>query len=262
MEITSESARWRDDAREEQPSQQPMRQSAKPIDRRRPSNDQKRVRREMQRRTAACDSSCVACGCVGRAVTASGSPACGSCGSLSVTATRFQSPVATADGKVLINQGDQIRTPTGQTITVNKVRRHETSGDHYYLDTDAGTSVVPYSTAFDMVSQSGNQSQEALPGTGVPGGNSNNMPFNPQAGGEAGSTETPTQCPSCGRKGTLNRKGGKYQCSSCGASANPTGGAGMNFSDSTQQIRSSINDPRSAIARHASTVLIDQKETL
>lgn len=174
-------------------------------------------------------------------------------------ATQFQTNVATSDGRPLLNPGDSIRTPTGQTMRVNQVRRHETSRDHYYLDTDAGTTIVPWSTQFDVVPS--NQQQQAIPGPGIPDANTNSLPMNPQAGGASGSNNAATEvCPVCGSKGSLARRGDKYACSRCGYSE--AYGQGMAFSDSPQQLRSaSLNDPRSVVARRAADLIDQQKET-
>lgn len=214
-------------------------------------------------------------GCACSMITASNDPipTCQACKSQEFTkqATQFQTNVATADGRMLLQRGDSIRTPTGQTMKVNDVRRHETSKDHYYLDTDAGTTVVPYSTAFEVVPS--NQRQQPLPGFGTPGGNSNELPF---SGGEGTNSPVPSKrgpgvsnsapssdCPVCGGKNTLHQQGDKYACSRCGYQENFIGGGpggGMSFSDSPQTIRQSTLDTRSVVARRASNVANQHKE--
>jgi predicted RNA-binding Zn-ribbon protein involved in translation (DUF1610 family) len=397
------SAKWRhDDAADDAPVQQPMREATKPVQRRNPTADQKRVRREMARKTAAddrgrthdicsncgeaihdaggidpnlpwvhehsgnskCDvdqpadavmlqgvemseaspmyhqssidragdRECQACGHTGAPVLADTGPACRRCGSYSLKrspykpqpsrdaasvpaqgdyarsaakascencgksitstigdklctecrlslgdekpedktaglrteATQFQTNVATSDGRVLLQPGDNIRTPTGQTMKVNQVRRHETSRDHYYVDTDAGTTVVPWSTNFEVVPQ--NQRQQELPGFGVPGANSNALPFDPETSGSSNQPSSPNSCPVCGTKGSMRRSGNKYICSKCGYSENYMGGRGdqgMAFTDSPQVIMQNraSKDHRSVVARRAAEMLDQMKET-
>lgn len=206
--------------------------------------------------------SCRACGHCGQ-----GRGSCALCGSTAVVeaeiakqATQFDRNVATSDGRVLINPGEQIRTPTGQTVTVNNVRRHETSRDHYYLDTDMGTTLVPWSTNFQVVPS--NTRQQELPGYGNPGGNANEMPLSGQNSGHP-SNQAPqgiaTKCPVCG--GSLQQRGDKYQCSRCGYTDQYGGPGGQEFSNATQKFVSSRRDTRSAIARRATEVLDQMKET-
>lgn len=182
------------------------------------------------------------------------------------TATRFETNVASADGRILINPGDQISTPTGQTMNVNQVRRHETSRDHYYVDTDAGTTVVPYSTKFTVVPQ--NSQQQSMPDLGTPGGNwATDRPH--AGGGTSGEAPKGDTCPVCGQRDSLTRRGDKYVCSRCGYNEAFMGGSGpgQSFSDATQQTvqptrrRASINDHRSVIARHAAMVAGEEEET-
>jgi ribosomal protein S27AE len=161
--------------------------------------------------------------------------------------------VATSQGQILMKAGDQIKTPTGQALTVRNIRRHETSRDHYYVDTDAGTTLVNWQTNFTLVPD--NQSQQHLPGTGTPGGNFSEVP-----GMDPGVENTaPTVCPSCGSKSSLNRQGQSFKCTKCGYTDKNVGG-GMNFSDATQMFApTSSRDTRNAIAKRAQAVL-DQEE--
>jgi ribosomal protein S27AE len=230
------------------------------------------------------DRECQACGSVGSPVLANTGPACSACGSYSLLkaphqhpgptvrtdytrtsslheATRVETPVASADGRILINKGDQINTPTGQTVTVNNIRRHEYSPQHYYVDTDAGTTVVPYDTKFTVMPQ--NSQQQAIPDLGTPGGNMAQMPLHP---GDAGSNQAPSNsCPSCGNTGTLARQGDKYRCLKCGYTEAFGGAGGRAFSDSPRQLnlprQSSVNNPRGVIARHAAMVAGNEEET-
>jgi len=164
-----------------------------------------------------------------------------------------------------LNPGDQIRTPTGQTVKVLRMRNHETSGNHVYMDTDQGTSVVRRKSPVSIVPH--NSQQQELPGYGTPGGNTNQLPMD--AGNVGPSKQTPggsnapknADCPVCGGKGTLHRQGQNYVCSKCGyrenfGAAGP--GEGYNFTDMTQQLRGQSS--LSAIARRAQEVLEATKE--
>lgn len=217
------------------------------------------------------DRECEACGQVASPVLGDTGPVCSRCGSYSLKqaphkqparaayalkqATRMDTNVATSDGRILINPGDQIKTPTGQALTVKNIRRHETSRDHYYIDTDAGTTLVPWTTNFTLVPN--NQSQQFLPGTGTPGGNSSGLP-----GLEQGvSNEPPNVCPACGSKGSLTRQGQAYKCSRCGYSEKNVG-MEQNFSDVSQMPRAqqrTTSRTSSLIAQRARQVL-DQEE--
>lgn len=125
-----------------------------------------------------------------------------------------------------LNQGDQVRTPTGQTVTVQKVRPHETDATKVYLDTDMGTSVVDRGTDFQVVPH--NSQQQELPDTGNPmgSGNSGQLPAAGKTPGGAGSAPAtaPGSCPNCGNSGTLHLHGANYICSVCGFTV-PAGGS-------------------------------------
>jgi len=178
----------------------------------------------------------------------------------SKTATQFDTQ---ADK---LNPGDMIRTPTGQTVKVLRMRNHETSGGHVYMDTDQGTSVVRRKSPVSIVPF--NSQQQEMPGYGTPGGNTNQLPMdkgNVGPGGNGPATNAPgksgTDCPVCGGKGTLHRQGQNYVCSKCGyrenfGAAGP--GEGYNFTDMTQQLRGQSS--LSAIARRAQAVLDQTKE--
>jgi hypothetical protein len=210
--------------------------------------------------------SCRACGHCGQ-----GRRSCALCGSTAVAvtaeiakeATQFDRNVATSDGRLLINPGEQIRTPTGQTVTVNNIRRHETSRDHYYLDTDMGTTLVPWSTNFQVV-PSNNQQQE-LPGYGRPGGNANEIPFSAKEPRQKDSPDPRSNqapqgstCPVCG--GTLQQSGDKYQCSRCGYTDQFGGPGGQDYSNATQRFTPNKTS-QSMLARRATEVLDQMKET-
>lgn len=120
-----------------------------------------------------------------------------------------------------LNQGDQIRTPTGQSVKVHKVRPHETDSSLLYLDTDQGTSTVKRGTDFQTVPA--NNQQQELPGIGnqMNSGNSGQLPMSGRtpAGPAAGTNSEPgasTPCPNCHNLGTLHARGDVYICSVCG----------------------------------------------
>lgn len=241
------------------------------------------------------DRSCQACGFHGAPVLADTGPACRQCGSYSLTknplkptpsreergeaartrgrddftlatlrteATQLETNIASSDGRVLLNPGDSIRLPSGQTTRVRQVRRHETSGDHYYVDTDMGTSVMPYSTRVQVVPN--DTQQQSLPGYGDPRANSNSLPGQPQASGGSGTPDAGQTCPVCGGK-SLNVRGGKASCTRCGFSETMQGSGAntLSFGDSPQMInvRSSLHAPQqTAVARRAAEVYDLMKE--
>lgn len=158
-----------------------------------------------------------------------------------------------------LRPGDQVRVPTGQTTKIKRVRRHETSGKHVYVDTEGGTTVVPVDEMFESVPQ--NARQLEVPGYGVPGGTSNRLPFDPHGPGGS-NVPTETTCPVCGSKGTLRRTGDHYTCSKCGYQENFGGAAEKGYSSSQQVIRTFTSNNRktaSAIAKRAQQVL-EQEE--
>jgi hypothetical protein len=163
-----------------------------------------------------------------------------------------------------LNPGDMIRTPTGQTVKVLRMRNHETSPGHAYMDTDQGTSVVRRKAPVQIVPF--NSQQQQLPGYGTPGGNTNSLPMEQSDSqhGPGGSNVAPSgDCPVCGGKGTLHRQGSNYVCSKCGYREN-VGGAGQapnafNFTDMPQQLRGN-SSLKSAIARRAQEVLDSTEE--
>jgi ribosomal protein S27AE/preprotein translocase subunit YajC len=152
-----------------------------------------------------------------------------------------------------LQPGDAIVTPTGQTVKVKKVRNHETQGDHVYLDTDAGTSLVKRQTEFSISPH--NTIQQEVPGFGVPGANTNANPY----GRDHGQTNQVSSgdCPNCGAKGSMSRRGGTYVCSRCGYHEQ-TGplGPDATLMDSDRVIKTFTSlDRKSAIARRAHEVL-------
>jgi predicted RNA-binding Zn-ribbon protein involved in translation (DUF1610 family) len=146
--------------------------------------------------------------------------------SLSAEATQFETR---ADR---LNPGDSIRTPTGQTLKVKKVRNHESSGTHVYIDTDQGTHLEDRTRQFQVVPN--NQRQQEIPGYGIPGANSNRLPFDPHGPGGSNQAQS-THCPVCGAHGSMRRQGDHYSCVRCGYAENVGAGSasGGGTSDST-----------------------------
>lgn len=270
-----EGAKPKAERTEDQPQHEPMRGSTTSI-RRNPSTDQKKVRRNLSKKSG--KDSCVGCGTSMIVPNGTKSPKCPTCvdgdksqawedtqdspfdqdaprsiynrrpnpdevfdqkqSSLVVEATEFDSR---ADR---LNPGDQIRTPTGQTTRVQKVRNHESSGRHVYITTDMGTTVEDRTKAFKVVPV--NTKQQEIPGYGVPGGNSNRVPLDPH--GPGGSNEISidqkshsTVCPVCGAHGTMHRQGDHYSCNRCGYTESVGGAASIgensNFTTSPSTIQ-------------------------
>jgi hypothetical protein len=152
-----------------------------------------------------------------------------------------------------LNPGDQIKTPNGRTQKVVRIRPHETSANHVYVDTDAGTTLAERNDSFQVAPR--NSQQQSLPGYGTPGGNSNRLPFDPQSSGD---NSAPTsKCPNCGGPGTLRQAGDHYQCSRCGYQEQFGGAGGAAFSDNPSVVRtfSTINHFQPALARRAAALL-------
>lgn len=129
-----------------------------------------------------------------------------------------------------LNKDDQIRTPTGQTSTVKRIRPHETDSTLMYLDTDMGTSTVKRGTDFQVVPH--NSQQQELPDTGNPMGMGNSAEL-PGAGhtpsgpaGSSGKQPSTGTCPNCGNTGSLHIQGSMYVCSVCGFTVNAKGAPG------------------------------------
>lgn len=202
---------------DESPRQESMRAGLKPAQRKAPSQDQKRVRREMQRKTA----------------------------------TQIDTTLASPDGRVNVNPGDAIRLPTGETTKVKSIRRHETSGDHYYLDTDLGTTVVPYHTKVSLV-PSETRSQ-ALPSYTDTRANTNTLPGDVQQS-HPDKPEGSDKCPVCGGH-SVKEKGTKDVCSECGYSTEARGG--MSFSDARQFLNPEEWGRRESYLSRISSVSLD-----
>lgn len=245
------------------------------------------------------DRQCYACGHEGSPVLGDTGPACSQCGSYSLgapthrppsttwehasedaqggsrhknqgdfavtstrhTATQLDSNIARSDGTILIPNGSQMRLPDGKTTTIKNIRRHETSRDHFYVDTDLGTTLMPWSTKISLVPSEGQQ--QVMPGYGDPRGNSNSLPAGAGPYTNPGAASSKTVCPVCGNN-TLVHAGAKAQCTSCGYSAAARGGT--DFGTATQVVnpgrRASIHPPLSAVARRAAEVANTLEETL
>lgn len=159
-----------------------------------------------------------------------------------------------------LQPGDAVLGPTGQTLRVKRVRNHETSNGHVYVDTDAGTTVVERGHNFRIAPH--NTTQQETPGFGIPGANTNSQPFG-RDHGQSNQVGSQT-CPNCGATGSMTRRGGTYVCSRCGYHEQ-TGplGEGANLLDSERVIQnfnapiksfSSLDRP-TAIASRARAVL-------
>lgn len=152
-----------------------------------------------------------------------------------------------------LQPGDSVLGPTGQTLRIKRVRNHETSNKHVYVETDQGTSLVERGHSFKIAPH--NTTQQETPGFGIPGANTNSQPFGRDHGqsNQVGSST----CPNCGATGSMVRRGGTYVCSRCGYHEQ-TGplGPGANLLDSERVIQSfnSLNRP-TAIASRARAVL-------
>jgi ribosomal protein S27AE len=152
-----------------------------------------------------------------------------------------------------LQPGDSILGPTGQTMRVKRVRNHETSNKHVYVDTDGGTTMVERAHNFKIAPH--NTTQQETPGFGIPGANTNSQPFS-RDHGQSNQVSSQT-CPNCGATGSMTRRGGTYVCSRCGYHEQ-TGplGEGANLLDSERVIKSfSSLDRPTAIASRARAVL-------
>lgn len=168
-----------------------------------------------------------------------------------------------------LNAGDRIRTPTGQSVTVKKLRPHETDSTLMYLDTDMGTSTVKRGTNFQTVPY--NAQQQELPNTGNPmaSGNTGQLPGQGRTPGGPGSgggqpQTLATTCPNCGNANTLHLKGNAYICSVCGYSV-AAGGTpgGLMFTDQPKGVAPPRRKPGEVPRAHvwASKYITDGSET-
>ena len=156
-----------------------------------------------------------------------------------------------------LQPGDAILGPTGQVVRVKRVRNHETNNKHVYVDTDAGTSLVERRHQFQRSPH--NTVQQEIPGFGIPGANTNTVPFGRSPGkeGPGNAVSQSAPCPNCGAPGSMVRRGGTYVCSRCGYHEQ-TGplGPNSNLLDSERVIKTFNSlDRTSAIARRAREVL-------
>lgn len=156
-----------------------------------------------------------------------------------------------------LNPGDDVSLPNGKTVKVQRVRPHETSGKHCYVDTDQGTTMVERGSPFQVVPR--NNRQQSMPGYGTPDGNTNRLPDE-----RGGTNAAPSsKCPVCGTSG-LTRSGDHYMCSRCGYKESFGGAGGNTFSDARSIVRtfSTINgNTQSAIARRAQQVLTQEAQS-
>jgi hypothetical protein len=137
-----------------------------------------------------------------------------------------------------------------------RVRPHETSSGHVYIDTDGGTAPARRDLAVEVANQ--NSMQQSLPGSGTPGGNTNSLPFG--GGQSGGSAPATSSCPQCGAKGSLARHGDTFRCQRCGYQAQYNGGGSLQFSDRHSQpmVASKYvthTSTTSAVARRAAALL-------
>jgi hypothetical protein len=204
---------------------------------------------------------CKACNGHGKDFTNQSCQRCGGSGKVRV-ASKTATMIDTFADK--LNPGDSVRLPNGKTQRITRVRKHETSGSHVYVDTDGGTALVKRNQGFSVVPV--NNTQQHLPGYGTPGGNSNSIPWDKQTGGDntpggaPGAGHGVTQCPNCSGVGSLKREGDHFKCARCGYRENFGGAGGATYTDQTHRIQnfsSRINErPMSAIARRASEMLM------
>lgn len=159
-----------------------------------------------------------------------------------------------------LQPGDSVLGPTGQTLRVKRVRNHETSKNHVYVDTDQGTTLAERGQSFKIAPH--NTVQQEVPGFGIPGANSNSTPFGRDHGQGASNQVGSGTCPNCGASGSMTRRGGTYVCSRCGYHeqtgplGNDTKGNPLTLLDSERVIRTFTSlDRPTAIASRARAVL-------
>jgi len=252
----------------DEPMSQPMGARSRGQIARNPSTDQKKVRRSNTiKRVADFNESgaawvpghvsCSSCGHTGHPVLGDGTGAnCARCGSYSVSKTKTATVLPPTRAEFL-NPGDDVSLPNGKTVKVQRVRPHETSGKHCYVDTDQGTTMVERGSPFQVVPR--NNRQQSMPGYGTPDGNTNRLPDE-----KGGTNAAPSsKCPVCGTSG-LTRSGDHYMCSRCGYKESFGGAGGNTFSDARSIVRtfSTINgNTQSAIARRAQQVLTQEAQS-
>lgn len=158
-----------------------------------------------------------------------------------------------------LQPGDRVLGPTGQTLKVKRVRNHETSGDHLYLDTDQGTSLVKRKDQFRLAPH--NTTQQEVPGFGIPGANTNTNPFS-RDHGQSNQVGSGT-CPNCGAQGSMARRGGSYVCSRCGyhEQQGPLGENALLDSDRVIRSFNRLDRGKTAVARRAREVLSTLEES-
>ena len=242
---------------EDAPVTEPMGASSRGINRRRPDQDQKRIRREFNRtrRTATLIVACRTCAYRGAAGNGDLGPACACCSSYAINT------IATVmDTQAWqLNPGDSIRMPDGGTAKVTgRPRPHETSpNNHLYVDTDRGTTLVRRNDPFQVVPY--NSLQQVMPGLGTPDANGNRLPMGTP--GMSPSSAPPSECPHCGNH-RMQRQGDRYACSRCGntVSASTSGANGYQFTDHRTVVRNFASVTKSAVAARAAALLNNQGE--
>lgn len=134
---------------EDAPSQEPMKGS-KPGVRRNPSTDQIKVRHQLQRQSGL--QACAACS----------SPSDGLCGTCGCTLVSTAAVVPTSAR--MLRKGDVIRLDNGQQVTLkHNPRPHETSGQHWYLDTNIGTRLTHQDDQFNVLRGGGLDVRQTQP---------------------------------------------------------------------------------------------------
>jgi hypothetical protein len=141
---------------------------------------------------------------------------------------------------------------------IRRTRSFETQSGEAYVDTDSGTS-SPVKRNRTVVRNPYNMSQIELPSTGIPGGNSNVIPFGRQHDPLANKPSAEElKCPRDGTMMTLQKGANDYKCSTCGFVEKVPGAGGLKFSDAPSVNKAAIKNNRrtaSAIAQRARQVL-------
>ena len=192
-----------------------------------------------------------------------GHESCMNCGSRKI-ATQFDTQAWQ------LNPGDQIRNEIGQVMKVQRVRPHETSFNHVYVDTYQGTTLARRGDSFTVAPH--NSRQQSMPGYGNPGGNANYLPMDAYQHNNSLTTAVPAghsphggggnalTCPSCGSH-TLALRGDHYLCSRCGNTMGVGSASGHQFGNQTSIINVSSIQHTSAVGRRATALLNEGEHT-
>lgn len=222
-------------------AQEPMRGSQSTV-RRNPSTDQLKKRRQVQRsRKSSTLQACAACA----------GPSDGSCGACGCTLITTATVLPTNAER--LQSGHVLRLPSGQRVKVKAIRPHENSGQHVYLDTDIGTSVVDRKAQFHVMQ--GDAAERGAPFK-QPGNRETPGNFNTNLGESTDKQQAPAaagRCPNCG-KGPLVNHGGKMQCRNCGYASS---GGDSDFGEPgyRRPTTAYVHDGRTAIARRAQSLV-------